>query len=390
MITRLDLERREAKVLAPYAMLSRDTRGRQQQEGPDSRRTAFQRDRDRIIHCKAFRRLADKTQVWTQPRSDLYRNRLTHTLEVAQIGRSMARSLGCNEDLTEAICLAHDLGHPPFGHTGEETLNQLMQDVGGFHHQTFTYRLVTDLERRRPGREGLNLTYEVREGILKHDPGFRSEDVVGYDPQERATLESQLANLADEIAYCCSDADDYLRSGLGRLERESFHGMGQLEFFRRLIEFREDLADLEGDRLLQSEERRPLISAMVTYMINDCLQETWNNLREASVESVAGVRAQSRNMADHSEGLKSSLLAFRSYMFECYYGHQTVRELFESGIVTLKSVFRVLLDSAEERERRGLYPQPGQELEKIVGEYLAGMTERFLYETALSTGAVRP
>ena len=211
---REDLEARERAVLAPYAMASGDSRGREHPEAEHAYRTAFQRDRDRVIHTAAFRRLEYKTQVFVYHEGDHYRNRLTHTVEVAQIGRSMARALGANEDLTEAICLAHDLGHPAFGHTGETTLNTLMADHGGFDHQRQTMRIVTLLEDRYAEFPGLNLTYEVREGLVKHDTDYDVTDATGYQPELTGTLECQLANLADEIAYNTADLEDGLRSGV--------------------------------------------------------------------------------------------------------------------------------------------------------------------------------
>ena len=193
MITANDLEARERLALAPYAMHNSATRGRRYPEAPHPYRLDYQRDRDRIIHTTAFRRLEYKTQVFVYSEGDHYRNRLTHSIEVAQIGRTLARALGCNEDLTEAICLAHDLGHPPFGHVGEETLNQLMQAHGGFDHQRQTYRILTELEHRYPDHPGLNLTYEVLEGVVKHDTDYDVVDAREYHPEERGTLECQLS-----------------------------------------------------------------------------------------------------------------------------------------------------------------------------------------------------
>ena len=207
---REELEERENRYLAPYAMHSGDSRGRVYPEDERPYRTAYQRDRDRIIHTTAFRRLEYKTQVFVYSEGDHYRNRLTHTIEVAQIGRTLARSLNCNEDLTEAICLAHDLGHPPYGHVGETTLNRLMHDAGGYDHQRQTYRILTHLERRYPDHPGLNLTYEVLEGVVKHDTDYDVVDAKDFSPDERGTLECQLSNLADEIAYNTSDLDDGL------------------------------------------------------------------------------------------------------------------------------------------------------------------------------------
>jgi dGTPase len=214
IITRQQQEAHEARILAPYAILSRETRGRQYQEEEDPHRTAFQKDRDRILHTTAFRRLEYKTQVFVNYEGDYYRTRLTHTLEVAQIGRSLARVLGANEDLVEGVCLSHDLGHPPFGHAGEHVLNELMREHGGFDHNRQTYRIVTEIEERYPGWAGLNLTYELLEGIVKHETQYDLSNSEGFDPTKRGSLEAQIANVADELAYNAHDLDDGLRAAL--------------------------------------------------------------------------------------------------------------------------------------------------------------------------------
>ena len=211
---RPELERIESDSLAPYALKSAESKGRAFPESESSNRTAFQRDRDRIIHTTAFRRLEYKTQVFVYYEGDHYRTRLTHTLEVAQLGRSIARGLGGNEDLTETICLAHDLGHPPFGHAGEYALDKLMKDQGGFNHNTQSYRIVTKLEERFSQFRGLNLTYETREGMIKHETEYDKSDASQYEPDLRASLEAQIANVADEIAYNAHDLEDGLRADL--------------------------------------------------------------------------------------------------------------------------------------------------------------------------------
>ncbi|MBI5652725.1 MAG: dNTP triphosphohydrolase, partial [Chloroflexi bacterium] len=213
-ITREQLEATEAARLAPYGMKSRDSRGRKFPDEEHPYRTAFQRDRDRIIHTTAFRRLEYKTQVFVNTEGDYYRTRLTHTIEVAQIGKTFARALGANEDLVEAICLAHDLGHPPFGHSGGDVLNELMHDLGGFDHQVQSLRIVEELEERYDDHPGLNLTYEVREGIAKHETEYDVVNPGEYNPAEAATLEAQFASAADETAYSTADLDDGLRAGI--------------------------------------------------------------------------------------------------------------------------------------------------------------------------------
>jgi len=204
----------EAKFLAPYAIHSKNSRGRKYPETEPDYRTCFQRDRDRVLHTTAFRRLEYKTQVFINYEGDYYRTRLTHTLEVTQIGRTIARALGASEDLVEVICMAHDMGHPPFGHSGESTLNQLMQNHGGFNHNHHSYRIVTEIERRYPDFPGLNLSWEVLEGMVKHETEYDKTDALEYDPSLRGNLEAQITNVADELAYTSHDLDDGLRSGI--------------------------------------------------------------------------------------------------------------------------------------------------------------------------------
>src|SRR5512139_1544977 len=212
--TRQQLEEIEDKSLAPYGMRSRDSKGRAYLDNEPQYRTTFQRDRDRILHTTAFRRLEYKTQVFINYEGDYFRTRLTHTLEVAQVGRTLARALGGNEDLVEAICLAHDLGHSAFGHSGEVALGRLMRDHGGFDHNKQSLRIVTILEKRYPEFPGLNLTWEMREGIVKHESEYDVADAAEYDPQLRGHLEAQIVNVADELAYTAHDLDDGLRSGM--------------------------------------------------------------------------------------------------------------------------------------------------------------------------------
>src|SRR5436853_2492497 len=212
MPTRSELEAREAAALAPYAMRSRDSRGRRHPEPEHPLRMAFQRDRDRIIHSTAFRRLEYKTQVFVNHEGDYYRTRLTHTVEAAQVTRTLARMLALNEDLAEAVALAHDLGHTPFGHAGERTLHRLMEPHGGFEHNAQSLRIVDVLEERYPTFAGLNLSWEVREGIVKHSTRYDRPQVAEFDAAKAPTLEAQIVDYADEIAYNAHDIDDGLKS----------------------------------------------------------------------------------------------------------------------------------------------------------------------------------
>ena len=272
------LEELEDKALAPYGMRSKNTKGRAYLDNEPEYRTAFQRDRDRILHTTAFRRLEYKTQVFINYEGDYFRTRLTHTLEVAQIGRTLARALGANEDLVETICLAHDLGHSPFGHSGEVALNRLMKDFGGFDHNKQSLRIVTELEQRYPEFPGLNLTWEVREGMVKHESEYDISDARDFDPSLRGNLETQICNVADELAYTTHDLDDGLRSGL--IFPQMLEGIALWEILRETFNWRgPNLDDMERHRMI-----RHLVGLLVT----DIIQATDGRLKESKAKSAAG------------------------------------------------------------------------------------------------------
>ncbi len=300
----------------------------------------------------------------------------------------MARTLGCNEDLVEAICLVHDLGHPPFGHSGEDALNLLMSSAGGFNHQEYTYRLVTDFELRRPGQLGLNLTYEVREGIRKHSPLFAPWEVLEYHPQERATLEGQLANIADEIAYYSSDVDDFLRSRLGQNLGQPLDGLAALRLFKKLLE-QPDIAALEQLDLSQTVNRKKLISALVTFQILDCLKVTSCKLVAANVNSVNDVRTQPANLVDHSSEVHFMKRELRGFLFPNYFEQDEVRCWIDEGVEVLVRVFKAYLNGPLERVSvLPTWQSTDVPPERAIGEYLAGMTESYLYRTAVKIGVL--
>ncbi len=371
MLSRSDLEQREDQFLAPFAMRSSRSRGRHYAETEHPYRTAYQRDRDRIIHTTAFRRLEYKTQVFVYSEGDHYRNRLTHSIEVAQIGRTLARSLGCNEDLTEAICLAHDLGHPPFGHVGEATLNELMQDYGGYDHQRQTYRIITELEQRYPDHPGLNLTYEVREGVVKHDTAYDVVDARNYCPHERGTLECQLSNLADEIAYNTSDLDDGLRSGI--LEPEAVCELG---IARRVIE---SLGEGPHIDLNDAMMRHRFIRRLVGLEVTDTIQATHANLARAGVETLEDLRAYPENLADYSAEMQALNLELKQYLFTNFYRHYRVVRMATKAERLLRRLFEAYmaqpLQLPTETQRRAREYEGG--LPRVICDYLAGMTDRY-------------
>jgi dGTPase len=351
-------------------MASGDSQGREYPEAEHPYRTAFQRDRDRVIHTTAFRRLEYKTQVFVYHEGDHYRNRLTHTVEVAQLGRTLARALGANEDLTEAICLAHDLGHPAFGHTGETTLNELMAGHGGFDHQRQTMRIVTRLEERYPDFPGLNLTYEVREGLVKHDTEYDVTDATGYEPEKAGTLECQLANLADEIAYNTADLEDGLRSGLlDPLE------VRELAVWGKVMTSLGERLDCRLDDLLRTRAIRRLIGIE----ISDAINTTTAHLAVADVKTVGDVRGLGRNVANFSPALLAMNQELKVFLMSSFYRHPRVMRMATKAHRLLTELFRAYLEEplqlpheVQARIRRG-----PDSLQRVICDYVAGMTDRY-------------
>jgi dGTPase len=371
MITRQQLEAREAQTLAPYAMHNRVSRGRRYPETEDPFRLDFQRDRDRIIHTTAFRRLEYKTQVFVYSEGDHYRNRLTHSIEVAQIGRTLARGLGCNEDLTEAICLSHDLGHPPFGHVGEETLNRLMAGNGGFDHQRQTFRIVTELEHRYPDHPGLNLTYEVLEGVVKHDTEYDVVDARDFFPEERGTLECQLANLADEIAYNTSDLDDGLRSGILAPAAVTRLAIAQRALAQLGLPADADL----GEDLLRYRFVRRLVGMEVT----DTIRATAAALQAVGVDSLAALRGLPHNAACYSAPMEADNAELRHFLFHNFYRHYRVVRMATKAERTLTNLFGAYVEQPQQLppELQAKVGSEGYSLPRVVCDYLAGMTDRY-------------
>lgn len=370
MQTRELLEAREDQWLAPYAMRSSRSRGRVVAEEEHAYRTAYQRDRDRIIHTTPFRRLEYKTQVFVYSEGDHYRNRLTHSIEVAQIGRTLARTLACNEDLTEAICLAHDLGHPPFGHVGEETLNELMKEHGGFDHQRHTYRILTELEQRYPEFSGLNLTYEVREGVVKHDTDYDIVDAEDYHPEERGTLECQLANLADEIAYNTSDLDDGLRSGI--LTPNAINRLAVADLVWTTFD-----ADAHRD-LHDNMTRYRFVRRLIGIQVSDVVTATQSRITTQHIGTLADLRAQKENVVGYSDDLHARNHELKRFLYENFYRHYRVMRMATKAARLLRGLFtayvgepRQLPNSVQARI------EPAGSVEQAVCDYIAGMTDRY-------------
>ena len=372
LVTREELEQREERDLAVYAMHSCQSRGRVYPAAEHPYRTAYQRDRDRIIHTTAFRRLQYKTQVFVYNEGDHYRNRLTHTIEVAQIGRTLARALSCNEDLTEAICLAHDLGHPPFGHTGETTLDELMHGHGGYDHQKQTYRIITKLEQRYPDHPGLNLTYEVREGVVKHDTDYDIVDAGAYNPDEMGTLECQLSNLADEIAYNTSDSDDGLRAGI--LHPSAFL---DLAISRRVLDSLGETATSMD--LTQPLDRYRFIRRLVGIEVSDAIQATNANLRVAGVQNLADLRARRENVATYSRDIAEENRELKRFLFSDFYRHYRVARMAAKADRTIRALFSAFVEEPAQLppETQANIYELGRDLHRVVCDYIAGMTDRF-------------
>lgn len=364
---REDLLRLESLRLAPYAV--QKSRGRLHPEEESPYRTPFQKDRDRVLHTTAFRRLEYKTQVFLNYEGDYYRTRLTHTLEVAQVARSIARALGLNEDLTETIALAHDLGHPPFGHAGEAVLNALMQDHGGFEHNAQALRIVTHLEVRYPGFRGLNLTQETLEGIAKHEPAYRPPSALAFG-EGQGSLEAQVVDLADEIAYTAHDLDDGLRSGL--LPPESLE---EVELVRELAR----ALGLELGRL-QEFGRRVLIRELLGLLITDAIEAIHTAIEEAQVESLEAVRRHPRRLAGLSEGVRKKQKELRDFLYRRLYHHPYILRQRRKAEHVLESLFTAYTTAPE------ILPYPVQRsveeegVYRAVCDYIAGMTDRFALE----------
>lgn len=367
-VSREQLEAFERQSLAPYAVKSADSRGRAYPDKKPPHRTAFQRDRERVLHTTAFRRLEYKTQVFVNFEGDYYRTRLTHTLEVAQIGRGLARALGVNEDLVEGICLAHDLGHSPFGHAGEATLDLLMKDHGGFDHNKQTLRILTKLECRYPDWPGLNLTYELREGIIKHETEYDISDVSEkYRPHLRGTLEAQIANIADELAYNAHDLDDGLRAGL--LDPDQ---MLELEFLHLVCE----QVGYTGGRLNELVRHR-LIRRVITLQMQDVIETTTRAIEAAGVQSVEDVQRLDHNLVRHSDDFLHMNRTHKNFLFENLYRHYRVVRMSRKAERFLTQLFNAYIGEPAQLPPsvRAVFDERGQY--RATTDYIAGMTDRY-------------
>ena len=370
MYSRQDLEEIEDRSLAPYAIRSKDSKGRAYLDSEPDYRTAFQRDRDRILHTTAFRRLEYKTQVFINFEGDYFRTRLTHTLEVAQIGRTIARALGANEDLVEAICLAHDLGHSPFGHSGEHTLARLMKDYGGFDHNKQSLRIVSELEQRYPEFPGLNLTWEVREGMVKHESEFDVTDARLFSPELRGNLETQICNAADELAYTTHDLDDGLRSGM--LTAQNLDGIAIWEILVQNFNWHVPQ--------LQDMERHRMIRYLVGLLVTDMVQSTDTRLKESRAKSAFEIQKLSYNVIGFSEDMQRQNRELKDFLYTSLYRHFRVMRMQVKAEHTITDLFNAY------RAEPLILPDhvqtwiPLRGLERTISDYIAGMTDRYAIE----------
>ena len=366
--TRQQLEEYESQTLASYAVHSKDSRGRLHPEEEADFRPRFQRDRERILHTTAFRRLEYKTQVFINHEGDYYRTRLTHTLEVAQIGRSIARSLGLNEDLVETICLAHDLGHPPFGHSGENALARLMKDFGGFNHNSQSLRIVTVLEARYPDFSGLNLSWEVLEGMVKHETDYDIAEAKQFNPELRGHLEAQIANLADDLAYTSHDLDDGLRSGM--ITPNQLDGIALWEIINESIGRRRS-------ETLDSLSRHQIIRRLINFEVTDLIQSTDRYLRRSNVKTALDVQKLPFNVAGFSEDMYRRNRELKDFLFSNLYRHYRVVRMAAKSESIVTELFNIYQANPKTlpTEVQEFIPERG--LERTICDYIAGMTDRF-------------
>ncbi|HEX9023266.1 MAG TPA: deoxyguanosinetriphosphate triphosphohydrolase [Geobacteraceae bacterium] len=365
-----DAASRERPDLAGYAAKSGESAGRRHAEEFRDDRPAFERDRDRIIHCAAFRRLEYKTQVFVNHEGDYYRTRLTHSLEVAQIGKGIARRLGLNEELTEALALAHDLGHTPFGHTGEEVLNRLMEGHGGFEHNRQSFRVVDELEERYPGFNGLNLSWEVREGILKHSSPYDrpTELMAEFLPGVVPSVEAQIINYADEIAYNNHDIDDGLKSGY-----ISARQLNQVELWREVNEsVTARFPDIDEER-----RKYQVISTLIGLFIGDLTATTLENLRELKIGTIADLRRVNRQVVSFSPELARKNRELKLFLMDNLYRHFKVERMRVKAERYLTQLFETYLKHPTLLPQKYVKKMAAVGAERVICDYIAGMTDRF-------------
>lgn len=362
--------------LAIYAAQEANSRGRIHNESGPGHRSQYQRDRDRIVHSSAFRRLEYKTQVFVNHEGDMFRTRLTHSLEVSQIGRTVARALSLNEDLTEAICLAHDLGHTPFGHAGQDALNKCMKEYGGFEHNLQSLRVVDQLEEKYAEFPGLNLMYETREGILKHCSVVNAKKLgmLGqrFIEKQQPSLEAQIANIADEIAYNNHDVDDGLRAGLLSMEQ-----LRECSLFSE----QHDIVSAKWPGLDQKRSKHELIRRMINRVVVDLIGNSRAQIAAYNLGGIEDVRRADKSLVSLSEGIREQHLQLKQFLFRNLYRHDRVMQMTENATRIITGLFGTYMQdlSALPESVRGVVEGDNSSLAKarLVADYIAGMTDRF-------------
>ncbi|MCB7129217.1 MAG: deoxyguanosinetriphosphate triphosphohydrolase [Candidatus Brocadiales bacterium] len=366
MITRKDIEEREERELAGYAMKSRDSLGRKHPEEEHDYRSVYQRDKDRIIHSTAFRRLEYKTQVFVNHEGDYYRTRLTHTMEVAQISRSVTRALNLNEDLAEAIGLAHDLGHTPFGHSGEEALSELMRDHGGFEHNLHGLRVVDMLEKRYPGFPGLNLCWELRESIVKH--GSTGNIITEFNPEERPLLEAQVVENADSIAYDNHDLDDSLKAGLITED-----DLESVELWR----YASENVEKKWNGLDKGFKKTQTIIFLINLEVTDLINNTQRRLEDLGIRGVQDVRKCKEPIVQFSPELARQKEKLQDFINERVYRHYRVMRMADKAKRFIEELFRVYVANPRQLPPDAQYWVKEAGVYQGICDYIAGMTDRY-------------
>lgn len=372
LINREAIEQRERETLRAYAIKAAESRGRVHGEPEHPLRTCFQRDRDRIVHAAAFRRMEYKTQVFVPHEGDHYRTRLTHTVEVAQISRTLARCLALNEDLAEAVALAHDLGHTPFGHAGEDVLEELLQPLGGFNHNRQSLRVIDILEQRYPDFSGLNLSYEVREGIAKHE----TKTVVAteeFHPDEHTTLEASLVDFCDEIAYNAADLDDGLNAGLIEFAQVRELGMVQQACLPDNFE-----------SLPKDKQRYALARSLVDQMATSLVTETSARLEANAIGSLYDVRRSSEKLVAYPKEMRVQVNELKSFLFDNLYRHERLVELSAQASTIIRTLYDRFMQDHSLIPPRFQAMLAHERPEIVITDYIAGMTDRYAERLAKS------
>ncbi|NQU95842.1 MAG: deoxyguanosinetriphosphate triphosphohydrolase [Candidatus Omnitrophica bacterium] len=369
MLTRKEIEKQEYLVLAPYATKSKETRGRPHKEKEHAYRSIYQRDTDRIIYSSAFRRLEYKTQVFVNHEGDHYRTRLTHTLEVAQIAKTIARALRLNSELVDAIALAHDLGHTPFGHSGEDALRELMTDHGGFDHNAQGLRVVDLLEEMYPNFRGLNLTYEVREGIIKHSTPFdKPRPYIPFESKGTPSLEVQVVDIADEIAYDNHDLDDGLRSGLIAEEK-----LSDIALWKMVRDGIRDNHSGVAKKIRRAEAVRTLINIQVT----DLIKHTEKRLKKFNINTPQDVRKFPEKIIAFSREIRDLRKPLRKFLVKNLYHHYRVVRMSKKAYRFMTDLFETYTDNPEQLSPTQQMWLKGDDKYRVVSDYIAGMTDRY-------------